>query len=141
MATWPQPQHFRARKWWFWGFYFCSHFLSSGRNILFDMKIIQHYKRIWFKTGKIWNTKVICYFSAQTLLMNQNETSKMFNLSKFLGCFVFAPIRGLILVDKQRLSWKIAYNLGISDFAFYIDRIFSKTAWISEVQSKSHLNI
>ena len=48
------------------GFYFCSHFLSSGRNILkFDMKIIQHFKRIWFKTGEIWNTKVICYFSPQ----------------------------------------------------------------------------
>ena len=60
----------------FWGFYFCSHFLSSGRNILkFDMKIIQHFKRIWFKIGEIWNTKDICYFSAQTLLVNQNETS------------------------------------------------------------------
>ena len=28
-------------------------------------------------------------------------------------------IRGLILVDKQSLSWKIAYNLGISDFACF----------------------
>ena len=58
------------------GFYFCSHFLSSGRNILkFDMKKIQQIRRIWFKTGEIWNTKVICYFSAQTQLVNQNETS------------------------------------------------------------------
>ena len=51
----------------FWGFYFCSHFLSSGRNILrFDMQIIQQSRRNWFKTVEIWNTQVICYFSAQT---------------------------------------------------------------------------
>ena len=34
MATWPKPQHFRARTWRLGGFYFCSHFLSSGGNIL-----------------------------------------------------------------------------------------------------------
>ena len=57
-------------------FFFCYHFLSSGRNILkFDMKIIQHYKLIWFKTGEIRNTKVTCYISDQTLLVNHNEAS------------------------------------------------------------------
>ena len=59
---------FPCTKMTFWGFYFCSHFLSSGRNILkFDMKIIQQFGHIWFKTVEIWNTQVICYFSAQTI--------------------------------------------------------------------------
>ena len=78
MSTWQTYGNFApatdfpCTKITFWGFYFCSHFLSSGRNILkFDMKIIQQFGRIWFKTVEIWNTQVICYFSAQTLLVNQ----------------------------------------------------------------------
>ena len=49
---------------------------ANWRNFLkFYMKIIQVCKSIYdYKPGKIWNSKVIYYFSAQTQGVNQNET-------------------------------------------------------------------
>ena len=73
LATLPQPQHFRARKWHLGGFYFCSHFLSSGRNILkFDMKKIQQIRRNLLKLNILGGVLFLLPFFKQKL-----------NLSKF----------------------------------------------------------
>ena len=74
------------------------------------------------------NAKYACWIFLQYQILNLDPNDKVSSHNgrclKFNGYMVIlAPkIRGFILVDRQSLSWKIAYNHDISDFACFKSR-------------------
>ena len=90
MATLPQPQHFRARKSHFWGFTFA----------LISYPVDESFSNLtWrlFSKGGVFDLK-----------QSKPEIPRLYAIFQLKLC-----------LSTKSLSWKIEYNLGISDFDYF----------------------